>query len=98
MFASPYRPARLPGTWHPALPQQHRAGDQVAPDAVTLTGPAPAAPRPGRPQTQTPARDPGAGRDPAGPRQRLQKATWSYSGSGSVSPVVSSTCVSSVTM
>ncbi len=103
MFATLYRPARLPGTRHPArppLPQQHRAGDQVAPDAVTLTRPAPAAPRPGRPQrqTRTPARDPGTGRDPAGQRQRLQKATWSYSGSGSVSPVVSSTCVSSVTM
>ncbi len=109
MFATPYRPARLPGTRHPApppLPQQHGAGDPVAPDAVTLTGPAPAAPQTGPPQTQpgtrrtprAPERDPGPGRDPAGPRQRLQKATWSYSGSGSVSPVVSSTCVSSVTM
>ena len=37
------------------------------------------------------------GTAPASPRQRLQKATWSYTGSGTVSPVVSSTCVSSVT-
>jgi hypothetical protein len=74
MFVTPYRPARLPGTRHPGpLPlPQHRAGDRVAPDAVTLTR-------------------------PARPRQRLQNATWSYTGSGTVSPVVSSICVASVT-
>lgn len=107
MFATPYRPVRLPGTRHPGLPllpRQRDAGDQVAPDTVTLTGPAPAGPAPDTPQPpETPhaphtrERGPGRGRDPARPGQRLQNATWSYTGSGTVSPVVSSICVSSVT-
>lgn len=89
MSATPYLPARLPATRRPGgppLPPHRLSSDGAAHDAVTLTGTAPAS-----------ARDPGRSRDPAGPRHRLQKATWSYTGSGTVSPVVSSTCVSSVT-
>jgi hypothetical protein len=90
MFATPYLSARRPGARRPGPPASQQ---RDSPDRVTLTGAS------GHRAATPPGRDPGrSGRDPTDPHQRLQNDTKSDSGPGTPSPVVSSTCVSRVTV